>query len=117
MPDANDYKNAAEESMELAEALIGKGKIGDQGFLERMARIDALAGHDSETCGMCCKMRIDAQVAREMIDAGEWEDVVGKWADESQRRWQESKFFKLWQECRAAGVDPHEEFAKRGWEP
>jgi hypothetical protein len=117
MPDANDYKRAAQESLELAEVLIGKGKISDQDFLERMARSDALADHDGETCGMCCKIRIDAQVAREMIEAGEWEDVVSKWAAESQRRWRETKFFKLWQECRAAGLDPHEEFKKRGWEP
>ena len=74
-----------------------------------------MAVDDGETCGMSCKMRIDAQVAREMIAAGEWEDVVSKWVAESQRRWQESKFFKLWQECRAAGVDPQEEFEKRGW--
>ena len=34
MPEANDCRKAAEESMELAEVLIGRGKISDQDFLE-----------------------------------------------------------------------------------
>ena len=32
-----------------------------------------------------------------MIEAGEYEDVVSKWAAETKRRWEKSKFFKLWQ--------------------
>jgi hypothetical protein len=43
-------------------------------------------------------MILGAEVAREMIEAGEYEDVVSKWAAETQRRWEASKFFKLWQE-------------------
>jgi hypothetical protein len=116
MSEERDYRKAAEESLELAEVLLGKGKISDQDFLERMARSDVLADHDGETCGMCCKIRLEAQVAREMIAAGEWEDVVSKWVAESQKRWQQTKFFAFWQECRAAGLDPQEEFRKRGWE-
>lgn len=52
-----------------------------------------------------------------MIDVGEYEDVVSKWAEESQRRWRGSKFFKLWQAERAAGCDPHKAFEEWGWEP
>jgi len=115
VPDENDSRNVARESLELAEALVGKGKISDQGFLERMARSDALVGDDAETCGMSCNIRIGAEVAREMIAAGEWEDVMSKWVEESQRRWRQTKFFKLWQECQAAKLDPEEEFSKRGW--
>ena len=117
MPDAGDYRKAAEESLKCAQVLVGQGKISDQEFLEKMARSDALADHDGETCGMCCNIRIGAQVAREMIEAGEWEDVVSKWSRESRRRWEATKFVKFWQECKEAGLNPAEEFRKRGWEP
>src|SRR3984957_15233119 len=91
-----DYREAAEDSLELAKILAGEGSISDQDFLERMARSDELTDHDGETCGMCHNIILGAQVAREMIEAGEYEDVVGKWAEESRRRWENSKFFKLW---------------------
>ena len=42
---------------------------------------------------------------------------VGKWAIEVRRRWEESKFFKLWQQEQDAGRDPHRAFEQRGWEP
>src|SRR5437764_13691051 len=99
----DDYRRAAEESLEMAQALAGQGKIGDQDFLERMARSDRLVDHDGETCGMCCNMILGAQVAREMLEAGEYENVVSKWADEARRRWEDTKFFKLWQEETKAG--------------
>jgi hypothetical protein len=112
-----DYREAAANSLELAKVLAGEGGISDQDFLERMARSDELADHDGETCGMCHNMILGAQVAREMIEAGEYEDVVSKWAAEHKRRWEQSKFFKLWQEEQAAGRDRHEAFEERGWEP
>jgi len=31
--------------------------------------------------------------------------------------WENSKFFKLWQEEQKAGRDPHQAFKDRGWEP
>jgi hypothetical protein len=111
-----DYLDAAEEMLDCAHVLGGQGKVSDQGFLERMARSDKMADHDGETCGMCCQIRIGAQLAREMIEAGGYEDIVIKWADESKRRWQETKFFKLWKEEEAAGRDPHNAFEERGWE-
>jgi hypothetical protein len=112
-----DYREAAEDSLELAKVLAGQGEISDQDFLERMARSDAVVDHDGETCGMCHNIILGAQVAREMMEAGEYEDVVSKWAAEARRRWEESKFFKLWQEEQAAGRDPHKAFEERGWEP
>jgi hypothetical protein len=112
-----DYRAAAEDSLELAKALTGQSGISDQDFLQRMARSDALVDHDGETCGMCHNMILGAQVAREMIEAGEYEEVVSRWAAESRRRWEDSKFFKLWQEERLAGRDPHKAFTDRGWEP
>jgi hypothetical protein len=116
-PTSKDYRKPAEESLELAEVLAGQGKISDQDFLDRMARSDAVVDHDGETCGMCCNIRLGAQLAREMLEAGEWEDVVAKWAEEARRRWEKTKFFKLWQEETAAGREPHKAFEERGWEP
>lgn len=114
---AEDYRNAAEDALETANVLAGGGGIGDRDFLERMARSDELADHDGETCGQCCHLILRAEVAREMIEAGEYEDVVSRWAAETQRRWQASKFFKLWQEETEAGRNPREAFRDRGWEP
>ena len=112
-----DYREAADDSLELAKVLAGQGGISDQEFLERMARSDDLVDHDGETCGMCHNMILGAQVAREMIEAGEYEDVVSKWAAEAKRRWEKSKFFKLWQKEQKAGREPHKAFEDRGWEP
>jgi hypothetical protein len=114
---AEDYKKAAEDSLELAKVLAGQGGMSDQDFLERMARSDELADHDGETCGQCHNMILGAEVAREMLGAGEYEEVVRKWATELKRRWEQSKFFKLWQKEKAAGRDPHRAFKERGWEP
>ena len=114
---AGDYRKAAEESLELARTLAGQGRIGDQDFLERMARSDSLVDHDGETCGMCHNIILGAQVAREMIEAGDYEDVVSRCAAEARRRWEKSKFFKLWQKEQKAGRDPHKAFKERGWEP
>ena len=114
---AQDYKEAAENSLELAKVLAGKGGIGDQDFLERMAQSDELADHDRTTCGHCHYAILGAEVAREMIEAGEYEDVVSKWAAEHKRRWERSKFYKLWEKEKNAGRDPRKAFKKRGWEP
>ena len=112
-----DYREAAADSMELAKVLAGQGAISDQDFLERMARSDELVDHDGRTCGLCHNLILGAQVAREMIEAGEYADVVSKWAKEARRRWEASKFVKLWQEEVKAGRDPHQAFRDRGWEP
>jgi hypothetical protein len=114
---AEDYREAAEDSLELAKVLAGQGGISDEDFLERMARSADLVDHDGETCGVCHNMILGAQVAREMIEAGEYEDVVGKWAAEHKRRWEKSKFFKLWEKEKKAGRDPRKAFKDRGWEP
>jgi hypothetical protein len=114
---AEDYRQAADDAMELAKALAGQGGISDQDFLERLARSDDLVDHDGETCGQCHNMILGAEVARELIEAGEYEDVASKWSAETKRRWENSKFFKLWQEERNAGRDPHQAFKDRGWEP
>src|SRR2546423_14608134 len=85
----DDYREAAEDSLELANVLAGQGGISDQDFLQRLARSDELVDHDGETCGMCHNTILGAQVAREMIEAGEYEDVVSQWAAETRRRWED----------------------------
>ena len=112
-----DYRESADNSLELAKVLAGQGAMSDQDFLERMARSDDVVDHDGETCGLCHNIILGAQVAREMIEAGEYQDVVSKWAQEARRRWEESKFVKLWQEEKKAGRDPEKAFRDRGWEP
>jgi hypothetical protein len=90
-----DYMAAADNALELAKVLAGQGGISDQDFLERMARSDKLVDHDGTTCGQCHYTILGAEVAREMIEANEYEDVVSKWEAEHKRRWQKSKFFRL----------------------
>ena len=112
-----DYMEAADNALELAKVLAGQGQISDQEFLERMAHSDELVDHDGTTCGQCHYAILGAEVAREMIEAEEYEDVVSKWAAEHKRRWEKSKFFKLWEKEKKAGRDPHKAFKDRGWEP
>ena len=112
-----DYVEAADNALELAKALAGQGGISGQDFLEGMARSDELVDHDGTTCGLCHYQILGAEVAREMIEAGEYEDVVSRWAAEHKRRWEKSKFFKLWEKEKKAGRDPRKAFKERGWEP
>jgi hypothetical protein len=112
-----DYMEAADNALEMARVLAGLGGIGDQDFLECMAQSDELTDHDGITCGQCHYAILGADVARAMIEAGEYEDVVSKWTEETKRRWEKSKFFKLWEKEKKAGRDPHEALKERGWEP
>src|SRR5262249_60347774 len=90
-----DYLNAADDSLELAKVLAGRGGISDQDFLERMAQSDELADHDGTTCGQCCYMILGADVAREMLEAGECEGGVSKWGAGHRGRGGGSEFVKL----------------------
>jgi hypothetical protein len=112
-----DYREAAEEAMEQAKALAGMGTMSDREFLESMARMDRLLDHDVEECGHCYQRFINAEVARELLAEGDILDGIDKWATEAERRWQEGKYFQLWQAEKAAGRDPHKAFEERGWEP
>ena len=109
--------DAADNALELAKALAGPGGISDQNFLERMAQNDELVDHDGTKCGQCHHSILGADVARAMIEADEYEDVASKWSAETKRRWEKSKFFKLWEKEKKAGGDPRKAFKDRGWEP
>src|SRR3981081_1657425 len=105
-----DYMEAADNAREMAKVLAGQGGISDQDFLERMARSDELADHDGETCGQCHYAILGAEVAREMIEAGVYEDVVRRGSAETKRRWEKSKIVKLWEKEKKAGRDPKKAF-------
>jgi hypothetical protein len=82
-----------------------------------MARSDELLVHDGKTCGLCYYRILEADVARDMIAAEDDEDLVSKWAQETERRSEKSKFYKLWKKELKAGRDPRKAFKNRGWEP
>src|SRR5205809_189501 len=93
-PDEADH--VGEDNLEAARVLAGEGRIRGQEFLERLARSDgAIEDDEREPCGLSHNIFLGAQLAREMLEAGEYEDVVKKWAGESRRRWENSKFVRL----------------------
>jgi hypothetical protein len=112
---SEDYREAAREAMEQAKTLMGEGTMSDREFLESMARADELVDHEDD-CGHCGMQIIQAQTARDLLAEGEILDGISKWVAEHRRRWQETKYFKLYQREKAAGRDPQKAFAKRGWE-
>lgn len=112
---SEDDRFDAEDHLLLANVLAGGAQMSDQQFLELMARSDENLYGDPDTDGLCHKISLEAQVARELLAAGEYEDVRSKWSKESWRRWLDSKFFKRYQEARAAGRDPEKDFEERGW--
>ena len=114
---SEDYRDAANDSLELAKVLAGTGPHQRPGLSRTDGSQRRTGGPRRRDVRQCHNMILGAQVAREMIEAGEYEDVVSKWAAEARRRWEESKFFKLWQEEKQAGRDPHQAFKERGWEP
>jgi hypothetical protein len=86
----------------------------DKQFLESMAQTDSLVDHEDD-CGQCEHQRIMGQVARDLLAEGN--HSIAAWDKEAKRRWQETKYFKLWQQAKKDGKDPHEVFAEKGWEP
>src|SRR5450759_2747921 len=114
-PTAEDYLDAADNALELAKVLAGEGHISAPDFLQRMAHSDDVLEHDGTTCGQCHYAILGARVAREMIEGGEYDEVVQKWAAETKRRWEKSKFCKLWVKEQKAGRDPRAAFRERGW--
>jgi hypothetical protein len=87
-------------------------------FLKNMSMFDeTCCCGDLEKCGFCYHGHIFAEVAREMLERGETEDVIAVWVEETTRRWQNSKFFLLWQEATKQGLDPHKVFKEKGWSP
>lgn len=90
--------------------------INEEEFLNMMARHDSLLDHNIEECGQCYYNYINAQVARDMILSGDTGNgAINRWEEETRRRWQNGKYFKLYVEEINAGRDPHKAFEDRGW--
>jgi hypothetical protein len=98
-------------------------KIVDD-LLQSLCRSDTPLLHcdNREDCGICTQRKIGAEVGKELLEEHRQKpldavDAARRWSDECQRRFEQTKFWKLWQECKAQGLKPEEEFAKRGWTP
>jgi len=108
----------AEQRESDQRAIATERKMTDSDFLQTMARMDLLIDHEPDTtCGMCHHQFVMAQVARDMIAAGETDDVIKKWSEVAESRWRSSKFVQLWNEAVADNKDPNTVFEERGWEP
>lgn len=83
-------------------------------YLEHVSQMDELLDHDDD-CGQCAHLKILAQTARDLLAKDRIVAPNEVW-DEAKRRWQETKYYKLWQEEVVAGRDPNKAFAERGWE-
>jgi hypothetical protein len=83
-------------------------------MLSALAITDVMIPGDPEIDGMSHHALIWAQVARDMLLSDEphtdLSETCRLHAEESQKRWQQSKFFKVFQEEGYAGI------TKRGWE-
>jgi hypothetical protein len=85
-------------------------------LMESIARHDEILEYE-DGCGLCHHKILMAEVARDIVKSGDFSNALERWDKEVKKRWQESKYFKLWQKEKAAGRDPNAAFAKRGWEP
>ena len=93
--------------------------MNDNEFLHKMSKLDQIMDHDPETCGNCYYQYIMSEIAREMLGKSEGMDdevSILVWADELDKRWKDSKFYKLYKKCQEDGLDVDKEFASRGWE-
>lgn len=90
----------------------------DKESLEHFTKLDKYLDHSIEECGRCFYNYTMAQVAKEMVEKGDTEEGSFKrWSEELHKRWEVSKFYKLWVDEGEAGRDPEIEFGKRGWIP
>lgn len=117
-----DYRTAAEVSFAQAQTLAGEKVMSDEEFIVSMSKSDDLADHpdawtETGTCGHCGMMICWAETARDMLKAGDTgPGAIGRWSDESRKRWEAGKYFQLYQTEKAAGRDPHKAFEDRKWE-
>src|SRR5215470_11659153 len=98
-------------SIQVAVAMCAAGAKGETRRV--LAELIGAPESVAEQNRQYADLLLGAEVAREMIEAGEYEDVVSKWAGEHKRRWEKSKFFKLWEKEKKAGRDPRKAFMDR----
>ena len=95
---------------------VGKDDCNkDRELLASMAHRDiANETHDPESCGTCYIRKLHSEVAAEMLKQPECS--IKEWSDETQRRWEAGKYYKLYVEELEAGRDPKVAFEKLGWD-
>ena len=99
----------------MSKPVMNKSEMRE--LVQRWAK-DPYIEHDVETCGHCHKEKLKADAMAEVLEMNPApENLLEAGLDLMKKKWQESKFFKLWQEERAAGREPEKAFAERGWEP
>lgn len=113
--DAKDYALAAHRALREAQALAGNEPMSDEEFLTSMAT-PPIQEHDLDTCGMCTHRWIMHEVAKPMLEVKDFTNGMQRWAEESERLWQATKFVKAYQDAVAAGKDPHVVFNELGWQ-
>jgi hypothetical protein len=95
--------------------------ITNMEFLKNMTNSDKFLDHNVEECGQCYYNKLCADVAKDMmlaIEKGEKDadkDIVKRWAAEIRKRWEESKYFKLYVDELKAKRDPRKAFDEKGW--
>jgi hypothetical protein len=121
MADSQDYLKQAEEAMRQAETLVGTGNMSDREFLESVSHSDELMDHpdcmtEAGTCGFCMTLWCGAEAARKLLADGDVLNGIDKWTELRQKMWHDSKYYKFYQEEKAAGRNPEKSFEERGWE-
>jgi hypothetical protein len=95
--------------------------VSDTEFLKSMAKAGNLLDHNVEICGQCYYNKLCSDVAREMLisiekgEDGADKDIVKRWDNEHHKRWEESKYYKLYVEELRERRDPRKAFDERGW--
>ena len=92
-------------------------------FLKSRAQDNMYFG-DPEIDGVSYHQSLMHEVAKEFLEIHkdrltqneDDKDLLGEWCDEVCRRWQQGKFYKLWQEISSKGQDPLKAFEEKGWE-
>lgn len=115
MADAKEYGEAARDALKTASALSGLDPMADEEFIALVAK-PSIQEHDREACGQCCHLWIMYEVAKKMLDAKDFTNGMRRWAEESERRWQATKFVRVYRDALNAGKDPVKVFEELGWQ-
>lgn len=72
--------------------------------------------HNISICGLCYHRKIMSDIAKKLLKDGTTKNAIKDWDKEVRDKWQQSKYYKLYQKALKNGLDPNVEFAKKGWE-
>jgi hypothetical protein len=81
--------------------------------LKSLSNCDELLDHD-DNCGHCFRLWCMAEAARRLV--AEKNYSMDEYIALDRKLWEDGKYFKLYQEEKTAGRDPHKAFEERQWE-